>query len=333
MRKTAGERVETGCVGASFVRYTRPMHRLRISIALLVAAPAALAAQTVSGTVLDAATKRPIPGVTVTVRSSRDSVTLRAGVSDTAGRFRLVLPIADTVFVTVRRIGLEPVETPPRAVDLGVERQFTFNMSPSPIMLDTVRTEITKAMTGLWYKLTSGQEWFARHYRDGKGFFTSGTEVKLSGLHPCDYFAGLPGLDMGSAIVRGVQAISCFEGGTQTTPVRFVMAERHANCIEAYVDRRFHLVAAANQQLGVMMPGYETIRWISLSSIEGIEVFTRYEDRPRDFSFVQSPRPQTVDSRSGWIPVPGTAAAPSRGTGGTPERCVLILVWTSQLWG
>jgi hypothetical protein len=308
-------------------------------IAALALAPATLAAQVVSGTVIDAATRRPMGGVAVTVRSARDSVTLRVGVTDTLGQFRLSLPGPDTVFVTARRIGLEPVETPPRPVTANMERQFVFNMSHLPYLLDTVRSQITKELTGRFYKLTTGQEWFSQHYRAGKGFFSSGIEVRLSGLHPCDYLDGLPGFEMSSAILRGVRNIACFNGNVETPPLRYIVAERQTTCIEAYVDRRFHLVAANNNQLGVMMPGYDRIRWIDLQSIHGIEVFTDYDDRPKDFSFVQSPPPMEVlMSGTGFIPAPLSeeAAAMTRARqkrDAPPMRCALILIWTSQLWG
>lgn len=273
-------------------------------VPLALAMPAAALAQTVAGSVVDSTTKLPLPGVSVIVRSARDSSIIRGALSDSAGLFSIRLAHADTVFVDVRRIGLQPLRTPVREIADGATRNIRFEMTRLPVVLDTVRTEGKRSFKSFFYDLTTGQEWFARHYRDGKGFFTSGAEIQLSGLDACDYLSKVPGLQVVKAAPPGVPSISCRRPFGFATG--FVVPRNVGTCMEAYVDRKQRLVAIDSSSMLVSYNG--TLRWIPVSGIRGIEVFMRYEDRPKDFSF----EPRGV---------------------GRQMRCSLILVWSSQYWG
>jgi hypothetical protein len=309
---------------------------LVLSLGLLaIVLPVAAGAQIISGTVVDSATKRPLAGVAVTARAARDSTVVRGGVTDSLGQFRLMLPKPDTVFVTARRIGLEPLETAPRFVSADVERRLHFQMAQMPVMLDTVRSEGRKMLRGFLYSLTAGQEWFARHYRAGKGFFTSAAEIQMSGLHPCDYFGGVPGLQKTRA--RG---IACFEGRTQDIPIAAIAPAAPVPCMDVFVDRRHRLVGMNQEQFAIKIQGIDTPKWLPLASIRGIEVFARYEDRPKDFSYIQ-PVPPPLREAVGTVRMQdldgADRARPARFTSQSqaPQamRCAMMLVWTAQYWG
>jgi hypothetical protein len=306
-----------------------------VLVAVLTLGTAA-GAQVVSGTVIDSLSRRPIPGVTITARSLRDSAVLRGGATDSLGRFRLVLPRPDTVFVTARRIGLEPLETAPRFIDATGERRLQFEMSTTPQLLDTVRTKGQSKFGGWLSQLTSGQDWFARHYRAGKGYFTSAAEIQLSGLAACDYFAGVPGF----VVRRAGGGIPCsdYKGVVRQSGA---IAAIHAPCLDGYVDRRHKLLSINRDGISLLIDGTkDDVRRVPLSAIRGIEFFARYEDRPDDFSWVRPAQPVMRDA-AGTQPRLGPDSQrvlrPARFTSERqvtrPLRCAMMLVWTAQYWG
>lgn len=288
---------------------TLALRKTATVIALLMAG-SALRAQVVSGTVIDSASRRPMPGVTILVQGVTDSSVRRGSISDSLGSFSIRLPREGAYTVSARRIGLHPIATEPRQVAALGSRVIRFEMSPLPIMLDTLRTEGHKYLKGTLYKLTAGQEWFARHYRAGKGFFTSGTEIMLSRLNACDYFGQIPGLMIvPMEIGGGAGALRCFDGTAFVT--RYVVTRQRPSCLEAYVDHKFFVNALDTDEVGAASAfgGGEGLksgsRWISMRNVRGIEVFTNLADIPKDFSMPMS----------------------------ASRRCALILVWTSQYWG
>jgi hypothetical protein len=297
----------------------------RLFLFLLAIFPATAGAQVVTGFVIDSTTRQGIVNATVTVRSAGDSRVLAAGLSDSAGQFRLRLSQPDTVVVNVRRIGFQPLGTAPRFVPAEGTVTLAFEMGRVPTVLDTMRTEGRRSLTGLLFRLTSGQEWYTRHMRAGKGFFTSSAEIRLSGLLPCDYFGRVDGLK----IVRtagALPSLPCYDGLGQDNPTRYVVPiDNKVPCMQAFVDKKYRLIGMNDQDLAISIPGARP-RWIPLQSVRGIEVFMNYQDVPDDFSIPPVRVPPTI--RGSGAPNPATVDMIAKDS----RFCAVLLVWTAQYW-
>ena len=305
--------------------------------AALVPAPAL--AQTITGVVVDSATGRPISGVTVVVRSARDSVFLRGAVTNDAGRFHLILPRADSVVASVRHIGFRTRSAPPVLVAERASHTYRFEMAAIPASLDTVHATAKRMLRGMFYELTAGQEWFAQHSAAGKGFFLSGAEMKLSGLTPCDFFAEMPGFTTTGVLPPGVTGIGCY--WRRAGPLRFVVPLDQASCVEAYLDRQQRLVGVDSAHFITASSAEGSLMWHRLDRVRGIELFARYEDRPRDFSTPPATRvaeigamaPRTTYRFGGSTNASERPRSTNDFSRAGQQRCALILVWTERYWG
>ena len=309
----------------------------RLLLLFLAVAPATISAQTVTGFVIDSTSRQAIVNATITVYSAQDRRVLAAGLSDSTGEFRLRLPRPDTILINVRRIGFSPMGTTPRFVPVEGTLTLAFEMGRVAQLLDTMRTEGRRSLTGRLFRLTSGQEWYTRHLRAGKGFFTSSAEIRLSGLSTCDYFGRVTGLKV-VPTAGALPAIACFDGTRQddglraddlasNIPTRFVVpADRKVTCMQAFVDKKYRLTSMNQSQVSVAIPGERYPRWIPLSQIRGIEVYMNYEDRPDDFSIP----PMKPIGRPIGTPNPNQSTV---GMVGLDSRyCAVLLLWTAKYW-
>jgi 5-hydroxyisourate hydrolase-like protein (transthyretin family) len=313
------------------------LRQAALFVALMV--PLSAAAQTVTGIVVDSATGRPIEGVTVVVRAARDSVFLRGAVTNDVGRFSLTLLRGDSVVTSVRHIGFRTKSAAPAMIDAKATRTYRFEMAAIPSSLDTVRTTARRVLRGMFYELTAGQEWFSQHSAAGKGFFLSGMEMQLSGVTPCDFFSEMPGFSMSGVLPTGVTGIGCY--WQRAGPLRFIVPADQASCVEAYLDRQHRLVGVDSAHFITASSVEGGLTWHRLDRVRGIEMFARYEDRPRDFSTPPANRLPEIGAMS-----PRTtyrfggsknASEPPRSTNdfsrAGQQRCALILVWTEKYWG
>jgi hypothetical protein len=283
--------------------------RLSLSVLAGIAFPALLQAQRVAGTVTDSATGRPLQGVRVEAKAIRDSAIVGSAVTDSTGDFSFVPSRADSLFLSVRRIGYRPITARPfRPGD--ADHSFRFDLAQLPILLDTVRTEGTKELKKwFFYKLTAGQEWYARHYREARGFFTSGPEILKSGLDACDYLVRVADFQIADSRATGGGGLRC-TAGRQT---RWAIPNNSGRCVEAYVDRKYPLLymerfAAVSKPLG-----FTKTKQLMLTGIRGIEVFMEFHDRPKDFSYIRPKMSIDAEARL--------------------NKCALVLLWTQEYWG
>jgi hypothetical protein len=277
-------------------------------------------AQTVEGTVASATTGVGIEGASVVLIASGDSAARARTTSDKNGRFKLGRVAPGAYQILVRRIGFMPAEAQILTeAGRSVSQQLT--MVPIPRLLDTVRT--TASSGGLLTNLTSGSEWYRRHLRQGKGYFTSGNEIVLTRMDACDYFARVPGVVVQAFTpIRGGPGLRCRDD-------RFIVAGGNHRCLRTFVDR--HRTIAQVDSAGILVrthdeeraairerrrktglaSNYDTIpSYVPLTAIAGIEVFRNRSELPGDFS----------------IPVPGP---------GEPDQlmlCGYMLVWTWTTW-
>jgi hypothetical protein len=309
----------------------------RLLLLLLALTPATTSAQIVTGFVIDSTTRQAIVNATVTVRTARDMRVVASALSDSTGQFRIRLPRPDTILVNARRIGFQPIGTPPHFVPLEGTLTLAFEMGRVAQLLDTMRTEGRRSLTGRLFRLTSGQEWYTRHLRAGKGFFTSSTEILLSGLSACDYLGRVTGLKV-VPTAGALPSLACFDGTRQddglraddlasNIPTRFVVpADRKVTCMQAFVDKKYRLTSMNQSQMAVAIPGERYPRWIPLSQIRGIEVYMNYEDRPEDFSIP----PMKPIGRSIGTPNPNQSTVAMAGL--DSRYCAVLLLWTAKYW-
>lgn len=126
--------------------------RAGVAAALLAlfAAPAAARAQggTVTGTVVEAPSGRPLPAATVTLRSAADTTRAFGGTTDAAGRFRIANVAPGRYTLRATRLGFSAY----RRADVAVTAQGadlgTIEMASATLLLDEVRVE-TQASTAV----------------------------------------------------------------------------------------------------------------------------------------------------------------------------------------
>ena len=289
---------------------TFAVRRLVMAVAIGATLPPILEGQRVSGTVADSATRQPIQGVSITALGLRDSSVLGTAVSDSLGRFSILLARPDSITLTARRIGLRPVSTSVRANPDSAEPALVFEMVALPVFLDTMRTEGKKELKKwFFYKLTAGQEWYARHYRDARGLFTSGPEIVRSGLDACDYLVQVFGFEIETTRTRGFGGVRCVAEGRSRTAV----PRTPGRCVEAYIDRKYPLLYMERFAAVSRPRGFTKTKQLPLSGIRGIEVFLHKSDRPKDASFVRPKMSIDLEARL--------------------DKCALVLLWTQEYWG
>ena len=311
----------------------------RAALIAMMMFPAIMDAQTVTGVVVDSATGRPIEGVTVVVRAARDSVFLRGAVTNDAGRFSLTLPRADSIVTSVRHIGFRTRSAAPVMVDGKRTHSYRFELAAIPASLDTVRATARRMLRGMFYELTAGQEWFAQHSAAGKGFFLSGAEMQLSGLTPCDFFGEMPGFTRTGVLLKGMTGIGCY--WQRAGPLRFVVPADQAACVEAYLDRQQRLVGVDSAHFITASSAEGGLTWHRLDRVRGIELFARYEDRPRDFSAppatpvaeIGAMSPRTTYRFGGRTNASERPRSTNDFSRAGQQRCALILIWTEKYWG
>lgn len=323
----------------------RQKRAIPIGLALglaLIARP--VSAQVVVGSVIDSASRGPLPSVTILLVDVADSTNRRAAVTDSSGSFRLVAPRPGQYSIYVRRLGYLPLGAPPRNLVEGQTRSIRFEMTRMPVMLDTIRT-VTEHRGIFWSRQTRGLEWFTRHYREGKGFFTSGTEIILSRLNACDYFGQIPGLALSYiGPQRGESALRCQDG-------RYVVTKQRPSCFRTILDRKWSLAAIDSTTMLVRTIEEEMMaeqlrysnefmganaadtlgRSFPVAQIAGIEVFRNRSELPKDFSIPPDMGPPAQQRAQ----LPGQqlqSGAPVAMTYEASMQCAYVLLWTRSFW-
>jgi hypothetical protein len=317
------------------------------SIAWVVVAALALAAdaaaQTVTGVVVDSLSKAPMPAVTVLLVEVADSLNRKAAVTDSAGRFSIVASKPGVYALYVRRLGFMPLGAPARQLDSGAVRTIRFEMNRLPVMLDTVRAR-SSVMTGFLFRLTRGQEFFTRHYREGKGFFTSGNEILLSRLNACDYFGQIPGL-MISYIepMLGESGLRCEDG-------RYIVTRQRPACFRTILDKKWTISqldstmvivrTLEQEQLAATLRtgaspefGGDTLgRAFPVAQLAGIEVFRNRSELPNDFSIPMNMGPPPTTRRVSSGQSINSRGPPVAMTHEASMQCAYVLVWSRSYW-
>ena len=123
-------------------------HRAALAAALLAcfADPAAARAQggTVTGTVVESPSGRPLAAVTVTLRSAADTTRAVGASTDAAGRFRIVNVAPGTYTLQAARLGFSPYRRAGVAVQAGESELGSIQLASATLQLEEVRV-VTQA--------------------------------------------------------------------------------------------------------------------------------------------------------------------------------------------
>lgn len=172
----------------------------RIGLLILVFA-ASLRAQTVRGTVRDAATHQPVPDATVRVGS--DS-TARRATTDSAGAFQLRLSRPGLYVVAATRIGFRREESDTVRVAEGETVTLRIELAENAVTLHPV------VVIGRHGNLPDG---FEQRRSMGFGRFLDPTDIeKRHASRTTDLFRGLPGVHL-TPLSRGAGMIVQFRKG------------------------------------------------------------------------------------------------------------------------
>jgi hypothetical protein len=288
---------------------------LPIAVSVSVVPATIATAQSIEGVVRNSAAGVPVDGASVLAIAVSDSSKRLNTTTDRDGRFRFSRTLPGDLTILIRKVGFTPAESLVH-IEAGKTVDLRFEMVQVPKLLDTVRTSESTS------SLTSGSEWFVRHFRAGKGFFTSGNEILLTRLDACDYLGRVPGLQLQrSPPSKGNPGLECHDD-------RYIVAAG-SRCLRVLVDR--YLTVSKLDSAGIQVRTHDQERatllerrrrtglgihqdtvpqFLSLTKVAGIEVFRNRSELPNDFS----------------IPMPG------RTDPDPMMRCGYVLIWTWTTW-
>src|SRR5688572_12794731 len=154
------------------------MHRAIVVAVLMVLAVAA-EAQSIRGSVVDEATRAPIPNVLVTMIGVGD-LSVGVGVrTDSAGNFVVHAPRAGTWRVRTARIGYAPLTSPP--VDLAIGALAVVRLRLTTIAQPLAPVQVVERRQFNAAELMSTTGFDLRRER-GQGAFLSGERLQAMGI-------------------------------------------------------------------------------------------------------------------------------------------------------
>jgi hypothetical protein len=132
------------------MRLLDPRAIMLAALLALFAAPAALRAQagTVTGTVVESPSGRPLAAATVTLRSAADSTRAAGGTTDAAGRFRIANVAAGRYTLTATLLGHAPYRRADVAVGAQGADLGTLQLAASTVRLEEVQV-VTQTATAV----------------------------------------------------------------------------------------------------------------------------------------------------------------------------------------
>jgi hypothetical protein len=176
-----------------------------VLILLALGAGAPAAAQTVSGQLLDAATRQPIGGGTMSLLS--DNAAIASVFTDSAGTFVLRAPEAGSFRLRAERIGYRVAETPPLELAADDTLRVEFRLSVEAVALNPI------TVIGYSRRPTGQLGGFYDRMRRGFGAFI--TREKIDAQLPMlttDLLRGVAGVHL-TPSRRGTGSIVQLRGG------------------------------------------------------------------------------------------------------------------------
>lgn len=216
-----------------------------ILLALTLALPAPGVAQIVEGRVVQYDTEEPLRGADVFLLGEDDQK-VALTFSDSTGLFRLAAPAVGTWRVGAELIGYGAVRSEPLNIGEEATVQVEIRMAIDPVEIEDPVVVVaarggSPELAAFWKRVERGE-------RTGFGNFVYGEELERSTLYASDAVRLIPGVRV---VPRGL-------GQGQLIVMR-------GGCIPSiYVD---------GMQLNRMRRGESLDLYVSLSDIEGIEVY------------------------------------------------------------
>lgn len=242
---------------------------LVILMAALAATPALIDAQTISGTLLDLNTDRPIQfGLVMLYTTEGDSVT--QAVSDARGRFTVTSPEPGSFFMLAAALGYE--ETRAGIFELGRDgrMQVEYRLPSEPLPLDALMVSVDRPVVD-HHLVRNG---FVRRLQRGVGRFITPHDIEQSTARSTEaLFEQIPSFRVGTprSQVGGLNIPMPHLGETVQimTPVGLCTPM-------AYVDGR---PAPLDPRTGVTLSHH-----VPITDVEAIEVYRRAAEIPVEFS-------------------------------------------------
>jgi hypothetical protein len=234
-----------------------------------------IGAQVIRGSLVDAETKTPVGGATISVRGERDSLVTSVQTSD-KGQFKAVLNRPGRYSLDVRRVGFAELKTTAAPVEAGDTVTIALEIARLPVALDTV-VSVDKSSV---FPTTPGREFVRRHYALNEGVQVSGWAIEKSGLSLSEYLGKyVPGIHTTDVI----QQFNPASPGRLTPPAipaehgRFIMADSGTQCLYARVDRYSLVYMLYNKDV-------ESIdELLSVKNVMAVEVFRSPREVPPEW--------------------------------------------------
>lgn len=230
-------------------------------------APAGLAAQTLSGTLLSMDGDRPISSGAVELLRAGDAEPVATAVSDQTGRFQITAPEPGIYIVR----GLAPFHHPmvdgPVELDADATLVVLFRLSPNPVQLEPVEVEAEARDARL------ESVGFYDRERQGIGHFITREDIEARDPHSTlQLFDHVPG----AYIARDERGLM---------PNVFFTSARNWNALLPGGERCGPRVYLDGQLFGGGRMGNNqfTLEWIAPHDIEAIEVYTRASRVPAQY--------------------------------------------------
>lgn len=195
------------------------MRTCSLAAAAILVCAAPLGAQSVAGTVVDRASRRPVPAAVITVLSHAGRRVGQAS-TDSAGRFTLPLNGGGGYKLHAQRIGYWPVTSV--AFDVGVREALDVDlqMSTSAVALDALTITSRAEPPRVRHLESAG---FYERERNGPGLFMRREDVaRNGGTLMSDVLGRLPGARKGTLQGRPVISLARGSGGRMCAPAIFM---------------------------------------------------------------------------------------------------------------
>jgi hypothetical protein len=234
---------------------------------------ASASAQTVTGTVVDAANARPLGGAAVSVLTGNTTVGVRR--TNDSGRFEIPVPAAGAYTVRVVRLGHAPTTTSVRVAAGG--HAAVYRLSAVATTLDPVTARADAAIT--FAMLTPGRELYHKHLALNTGQLASGLEIQQSRLTVAEFLGKLiPGLKLVPSVPPPAPG-SDHPNSPATIPGTkgFVVASGEQPCLFARIDR---------WGLAGLLDMYDATyldEILDATDIMGVEVYSRIAEVPTEY--------------------------------------------------
>lgn len=245
--------------------------RALVALATIVAgaAGAPLAAQTISGTLLDLDTSQPIPlGLVMMYTEAGDSIT--ATVSDGAGRFTLSSPAPGSFLLNAAALGYR--ETPAGVFELGdgASMSVEYRLPPAPLPIDALVVSVDRPV--LEHHLV--RNGFVRRLQRGLGRFITPYEIERSPARSTEsLLIGIPSVRVATVTtgVGGLGIPATYLGET----VQIAGPDQRWCSPRVYVDGLWSNYAPDQGFTLSMLAGRD--------DVEAIEVYRRGVEIPPEF--------------------------------------------------